>query len=112
MDDQYYRKPKLSFAGRIKKTLKRKNLLVMAFIGTVVLSFMMFSNRGILQRFNLESQRREMLEKIEQARQEQHRLQEQSHALDNDPKAIEKVAREKYGMIREGETVYRVKKDR
>ncbi len=29
-----------------------------------------------------------------------------------DPKAIEKVARERYGMVKEGETVYRVKREK
>jgi cell division protein FtsB len=35
-------------------------------------------------------------------------LQAQSKALEGDRAAIEKVAREKYGMLKEGETVYRV----
>ena len=49
-----------------------------------------------------------MLQKIQQAEQEQKQLQDQSKALDGDKKAVEKVAREKYGMVREGEKVYRV----
>ena len=53
-----------------------------------------------------------MQEKVKQASEEQRLLQEQSKALEKDPKAIEKVAREKYGMIREGETVYKVKKEK
>jgi cell division protein FtsB len=53
-------------------------------------------------------QKQEMLEKINTAEEEQKKLKEQSKALDGDPKAIEKVAREKYGMVRENEKVYKV----
>jgi cell division protein FtsB len=38
--------------------------------------------------------------------------QEQIKALETDKKTIEKTAREKYGMKREGETVYQVKKEK
>lgn len=70
---------------------------------------MLFSNRGFLKRLSLEAEKKAMEEKIREAQQEQLQLQVQSKALDNDPKAFEKVAREKYGLIREGETVYKVK---
>ena len=53
-----------------------------------------------------------MQEKIANAQKEQLRLQQVSKALDKDPKMIEKVAREQYGLVREGETVYKVKKDK
>ena len=56
----------------------------------------------------MEDEKKEMLLKIERAEQEQKQLQEQSKALEGDKKAVEKVAREKYGMVREGEKVYRV----
>jgi cell division protein FtsB len=38
-------------------------------------------------------------------------LQKELKALDNDPKAIEKVARERYQLVRANETVYKVKRD-
>ncbi|MDI6765441.1 MAG: septum formation initiator family protein [Bacteroidota bacterium] len=72
---------------------------------------MMFSNKGIIQRLTLEREKEAMRIKINQTLQEQQKLQQQSKALDSDPKAIEKVAREKYGMIRDGETVYKVRKE-
>jgi cell division protein FtsB len=112
MDDQYYRKerPKRSISSWLGKKWKNKNLRLTLLIVIPVFSFITFSNKGVLQRLHIESEKRIMQEKIQQAHQEQLKLQEQSKALDNDPKAIEKVAREKYGMIREGETVYKIKK--
>ena len=73
---------------------------------------MLFGNRGILQRLRLEEQKEELQAKIRQAQDEQSQLQQQSKALDSDPKVTEKVAREKYGMIRDGETIYKVKKEK
>jgi cell division protein FtsB len=47
-------------------------------------------------------------EKVRLAEEETRRLQAESKALESDPRAIEKVAREQHGMIRAGETVYKV----
>ena|SRR5436190_20031360 len=112
MDDQFYRKsrPKFDILGWFAKQLKRRNTLIAVLVVVPALSFVTFSNRGILKRMNLQSEKLEMQEKVQQALDEQKQLQAQSKALDKDPKAIEKVAREKYGMVREGETVYKVKK--
>jgi len=111
MENQYYRKPRPKIKGWINKTLRKKSVLLVLLIAVPAVSFMMFSNKGIIQRLSLESEKKDMQEKIHQSQQEQLRLQQQSKALDADPKAIEKVAREKYGMIKEGETVYKVKKE-
>jgi cell division protein FtsB len=112
MDDQYYRKsrPNFNILGRLKKKLKKRNTLIAVLIVVPALSFVTFSNRGILKHMSLQTEKQEMQEKVQQALEEQKQLQAQSKALDKDPKAIEKIAREKYGMIREGETVYKVKK--
>ncbi len=110
MDSQYYRGARPKVTGWFKRLFKKRNTLLTIIIVVPALGFVTFSNKGILQRLNLESQKRQMEEKIRQAEQEQVQLQAESKALDSDPRAIEKVAREKYGMIREGETVYRVKK--
>ena len=111
MNDQYYRKVRPKYAGWLKKALRKKSVVITLIVVLPALSFILFSNRGIFQRMSLESDRREMLKKIQEAQHEQQRLLQESKALDSDQKAIEKVAREKYGMVKEGETVYKVKKD-
>ena len=114
MDDQYYRKakPKFKIPAPLKKVLGNKTLLLTLLIVLPIASFITFSNRGVLKRLSLESEKEMMREKIREAQQEQVRLQKLSKDLDSDMKAIEKVAREKYGMVREGETVYKVKKEK
>lgn len=114
MDEQYYRKAnsKTSASGWFKKQMKKRNLILSVVVIVPVVSFMTFSNKGLLKRMSLESEKRAILEKIDEAKMEERKLGEQSKALESDPKAIEKVAREKYGMVKPGETVYKVKKEK
>lgn len=112
MDDLYYRKERTTrpLLGAVKKLAKQKTLRYIFIVAVPIFAFMMFSEKGILTHLKLQSQKEEMLVKVQMAQTEQRRLQELSKALDSDAAMIEKVAREKYGMIREGETVYKIKK--
>ena len=73
--------------------------------------YLLFDNKGIIRRTSLEFQKRDLVEKVAQAREETRTLQVHLKAVEGDKKTIEKLARERYGMARDGETVYRVKKD-
>ena len=112
MDNLFYRKTRsrVDLKATAKKLLKNKKLLIACGIALLLGSYVIFGNRGILQRFRLQQQKAELEVKIKQAEEETKNLQSQSKALDGDKKAIEKVAREKYGMVREGEKVYKVNK--
>lgn len=112
MDNLFYRKAKRKFDVRatLRKVAKNKRAMLSLVIGIPLVLFLMFGSHGIVQRLRLENQKAELEAKILQAEAETKRLQAESKALDGDKKAIEKVAREKYGMAREGETVYRVRK--
>ena len=97
--------------GITKKVFKTRRRIVIVILGTLLISYVLFNNRGIVARVRLEHQRQEMIEKVKAAEEETKRLEAYRKALDGDKKTIEKVAREKYGMAREGETVYKVKKN-
>ena len=112
MENQYYRKVTPMLGGWLSKTFRKRSVLLTVFAALPAFLFVMFSNKGVIQRLSLESQKNERLEKVRDAQKEQLRLYQQSRALDSDPRAIEKVAREKYGMIREGESVYKIRKDK
>lgn len=114
MDDQYYRKVRASIKlpAIFRKMSSNKPLLITLLVAIPVVGFISFSNRGVLKRMSLEDEREMMRAKVSAAQLEQQKLQKLSDALDNDPKAIEKVAREKYGMVRAGETIYKVKKEK
>lgn len=109
MDESFYRKPRKRFAPnevlrRIRRNPVRAAVLV---IGTIIVGFALFGGRGFIHRFRLEGQKTELEQKIREAEAEQKRLQQESSSLDTNRRTIEKVAREKYGMTRPGETVYR-----
>ena len=114
MEDQFYRnlQPERflkKIAGSAAKNKKRTIILVVVFLFFL---YLLFNNKGIVTRIRLESQHREWIEKVKADSIETARLQEQIKALEGDKKTIEKTAREKYGMAREGETVYQVKKEK
>lgn len=112
MEGQFYRKIKTNSAvNRLaKKVFRSRRRALVVIVGTFVMAFVLFNNRGVVARIRLEVERREMIEKVQEAEKETKRLQSYLKALDGDRKTIEKVAREKYGMAREGETVYKVKR--
>jgi cell division protein FtsB len=114
MEQLYYRKTvkKPPLPLWLMKLAKSNWVRIIVLAGIPLLAFVTFNNKGILQHIHLQQEKREMQEKIANAQKEQLRLQQVSKALDKDPKMIEKVAREQYGLVREGETVYKVKKDK
>jgi cell division protein FtsB len=114
MGDQFYRniRPErfLKKIGKSAAKNKRRTILLVVFF--FLFLYLLFDNKGILKRLTLESQHNEWIEKLKADSLETKRLQDQIKALEGDKKTIEKVAREKYGMKREGETVYQVKKEK
>jgi cell division protein FtsB len=113
MEGQFLRKAwKPRRLGRItKRVFKTRRRTAIAIASVILLSYVLFNNRGVLARIRLEHERQQMIEKVKAAQEENQRLEAYLKALDSDRKTIEKVAREKYGMSRAGETVYKVKKN-
>ena len=114
MEDQFYRnlQPERFLKKIIKNAAKNKGRTIILIILFLLFLYLLFDNKGILTRIRLEAQHREWIEKLKSDSLETKRLQEQIKALEGDKKTIEKTAREKYGMAREGETVYQVKKEK
>ena len=112
MDNLFYRKERKKFDTRawLKKLLRNKRALFALVIGVPLALYLLFGSHGVIQRVKLQNQKEELGVSIRAAEEETKQLQAESKALDGDRKAIEKVAREKYGMAREGETVYKVRK--
>jgi cell division protein FtsB len=113
MEGQFLRKVQKPrwLQGISKKVFRTRRRALVAIVGTLLVSYVLFNNRGIIARIRLEHERQVMIEKVRAAEEETKRLQSYLKALDGDKRTIEKVAREKYGMAREGETVYKVKKN-
>ena len=90
------------------KTIISKKISI--FIGgvLVVVLLVTFSNKGLLSRFKLEAEYAEKTGHIALLKTQITDLKRKRDLLQKSPDAIEHVAREMHGMIRKGETVYRV----
>ena len=106
----FYRKKGKSVALRagLRKLVRNRRLMLLLVIGAPIVLYVFLGPRGVVKRIQLQRETTSLEAQIRDAEAEQRALQARSKALDGDKAAIEKVAREKYGMVKEGETVYRV----
>lgn len=74
----------------------------------VLISVAIFGNKGIIQRFKLESEKENLEEQLKAEIKKTQDLKKEVEELKSSDIKIEKVAREKYGMTKEGEKIYRV----
>lgn len=113
MDEQFYRniQPERLLKRIARKAKKNKARTILIIFLFILFLYLLFDNKGIIKRIQLESQHKELMEQLKADSAETKRLQDQIKALEGDKKTIEKIARENYGMKREGETIYKVKKD-
>ncbi len=95
----------------VKESPIRRRRLIYALIGILVLSFVLFSDSGLINRFSLESEKSELKLKIIHAKSRKDSLKNRIDVLNSDDKEIEKVAREKYGMKKKGETIYLIEEN-
>ncbi len=109
MDSSFYRgvTHRFNLVRAFKKFIRNKRAVTFTVIGALVLVYGVLGNHGIVQRVKLQREKAELERKIKAASEETKQLQLESKDLDTNLKAIEKVARERYGMAREGERVYR-----
>jgi len=82
-----------------------KNALGLFFLTIIVLIIFLpsYTKMQDLKQKNLDYKRQ-----LEQLQQKSAELKEEKRLLENDPVYLEKVAREKMGLIREGEVVYKI----
>ena len=92
----------------IKLLLNRKLAIVIGVMCMTILLFL-FSNKGFLKRISLEKEKSALVEHVRELEVENERLRLEEKLLTNDLSTIEHVAREKHGMIKPGEVVYRVR---
>jgi cell division protein FtsL len=87
----------------------RKSFLVLILGGFLILWFAFIDTYSLWTRYELSQRKDDLKTKTEQLEAETARLKQQIKDLKNDPALLERIAREEYGMKKEGETVYKVK---
>jgi cell division protein FtsB len=86
----------------------RPKLFILTLFGCLLLAVLLSGDYNLASLWGLQRQRRDLAREVDSLRMENQLLSDQIKRLESDPGAIEKVAREEFGMARRGETVYRV----
>ena len=100
-----------------RKINKSKSILTTQksfYKGIVFLMFFSFSivfifgDHGLLKLYNIKNERKIIQKKIAQLREEKEILKNEKSKIENDLDYIEKIAREKYKMVKPGEKIFKV----
>jgi cell division protein FtsB len=75
------------------------------------MAYAVFGKKGILQRVELEMENKQLQQQLKDEQEKTVKLQKEIEDLKSSDKKIEKVAREKYGMTKEGEEIYKIQID-
>lgn len=85
---------------------KKPRLLVIGIIIALLSSIFLFGNHGFIKYAQLQYRKNALLKQIALLKQEQNRLEQEIDMLQNNYRYIEKIAREKYQMGKDGEKIY------
>lgn len=87
----------------------RKSFLLLILGGFLAVWFTFIDTYSIWTRIELSQRKTELKEKKKQLKAETLILKQKIEDLKTEPFLLERIAREEYGMKREGETVYKIK---
>lgn len=87
----------------------RKSFLILILGGFLVIWFTFIDTYSIWTRIELQQRKEELKKKKKDLKAETLILKQKIDHLKTDPFLLERIAREEYGMKREGETIYKIK---
>jgi cell division protein FtsB len=88
------------------RTPRLKSLAIAAFIVCAIAYGALRDDEGVMHVFRERSRLQELNHSVEGLREENNRLRAEIKALREDPRAVEKLAREDLGLSRRGEIVF------
>ena len=91
----------------LERKKKRKKILFWSVIGVIVLT-LVYGNYGAYQMFVIKRQKSNLENEIAKLKKQQAELIKTREQAKSDLTYIEKIAREKYSMVKPGEHVYQV----
>jgi len=96
---------------KIKKT-HSLNSYVITIIGTVCIMVLLFNDLGLITYFQLKKKHNVLDQELQQLLAQQDDLRLEIDRLQYDSEYIEKIAREKFLMVKPGEKIYKVADDK
>lgn len=98
---------KASFKKRAKRILRSPRLLLITGILTVLTTTLLFANKGLWRHIELQHQIAERQATLAKLQSDEENVSRNVALLKlEDASTIERIARERYGMKRPGETIY------
>ncbi|MCU0372227.1 MAG: septum formation initiator family protein [Ignavibacteria bacterium] len=88
-----------------------KVLIGILVVFLVIAVYSLFSDKGLLTRIRMKREKEKLSRMIEEEKKKQDSLKKEIELLNTSDKKIEKIAREKYGMTKEGEIIYKIEVD-
>jgi len=91
----------------MKSFLSTTNILMVTIVVGCI-SLLLFSDRGLINLWSLKKEKLEIQNEINDLRNQIAMLEKEEEKLKFDEKYIEKIAREKFKMVKPGERVFKV----
>lgn len=85
-----------------------RNVIILI-AGALIIVYFLFDERGLIQRIKLSAERSSLEKRIEALQNENRELKDEINKLQGSNEEIERIAREKYFMRRNGEEIYKIK---
>ena len=102
------RRRPLKIRQQVVATQKQFIRGVILLLGITLLIIFVFGDHGLLQLYKMKRERATVQAHIVQLRKEREKVTAEKNRLENDLQYIEKLARERYRMVKPGEKVYKV----
>ena len=91
----------------MKSFLSLTNILMVTIIFGCI-SLLIFSDRGLINLWSLKKEKQQIQNEINDLRNQIAMLEKEEEKLKFDEKYIEKIAREKFKMVKPGERVFKI----
>lgn len=109
-----FRERNCSFSGHDQSTMNKRltaksgkwHLVLWPLMILVSILLIIWSPNGLLQLRQLHLEHQELIQKNHTLERENHLLYEEIAQLRNDPSAIEHLARQELGLVKEGELIF------
>ena len=99
---------KISNIENFFKRLKKRNAIILLILA-VAFVYILFDSHGLIQRIRLSEEKSELENKIRLLQNENDTMRAEIEKLQKSDQEIERIAREKYFMHRNGEKIIKIK---
>lgn len=89
----------------------RKSFLILIMGGFIIVWFTFIDTYSLLTRYQLNERKEDLKQKTQQLEAETAELKDKIEDLRSDSALLERIAREEYGMRKEGDVVYKIREE-